>query len=140
MTRIWQWQFWLATLTTACFLIIDITFVGANIIKVIDGGWASLLVAVLIVLIMFTGEKGGQLQRKVAQGDVPSSNPNRTPPTIVPGTAVFLTGNPQGTPTALLHRLKHYNVLHERNVILNVPDCPLAHRQEKRPYARQADQ
>ncbi|MBB3149629.1 hypothetical protein FHS21_006083 [Phyllobacterium trifolii] len=44
--------------------------------------------------------------------------------TIVPGTAVFLTGNPQGTPTALLHSLKHYNVLHERNVILNVVTAP----------------
>ena len=129
MTRIWQWQIWVATLTTACFLIIDITFVGANIIKVIDGGWASLLVAVLIVLIMSTWVKGSrQLQKKVAQGDVPleliSAKLARSPPTIVPGTAVFLTGNPQGTPTALLHSLKHYNVLHERNVILNVVTAP----------------
>jgi KUP system potassium uptake protein len=129
MTRIWKWQFWVAALTTACFLIIDITFVGANLIKVIDGGWASLLVAVLIVLIMSTWVKGSrQLQKKVAHGDVPleliSRNLSRSPPTIVPGTAVFLTGNPKGTPTALLHSLKHYNVLHERNVILNVVTAP----------------
>ncbi|MBB3147645.1 KUP system potassium uptake protein [Phyllobacterium trifolii] len=129
MTRIWQWQFWVAALTTASFLVIDITFVGANLIKVIDGGWASLLVAILIVLIMSTWVKGSrQLQKKVAQGDVPleliSRKLAQNPPTIVPGTAVFLTGNPQGTPTALLHSLKHYNVLHERNVILNVVTAP----------------
>lgn len=129
MTRIWKWQFWAAALTTASFLIIDITFVGANLIKVIDGGWASLLVAILIVLIMSTWVKGSrQLQKKVGQGDVPleliSRKLAQSPPTIVPGTAVFLTGNPKGTPTALLHSLKHYNALHERNVILNVVTAP----------------
>ena len=125
MSRIWKWPLWLAVLTTTCFLIIDITFVGANLLKVIDGGWASLVVAILIVILMLTWVRGSrQLSKKVGQGDVPldliSKKLAQSPPTIVPGTAIFLTGNPKSTPIALLHSLKHYKVLHERNVILNV--------------------
>lgn len=125
MSRIWKWPLWLSVFTTTCFLIIDITFVGANLLKVIDGGWASLVVAILIVILMFTWVKGSrQLSKKVGQGDVPldliSKKLAQSPPTIVPGTAIFLTGNPKSTPIALLHSLKHYKVLHERNVILNV--------------------
>ncbi|WP_245296136.1 potassium transporter Kup [Sinorhizobium sp. Sb3] len=138
MIRIWKWQFWVAIPAIVCFLVTDITFVGANLIKVIDGGWASLLVAILIVLIMSTWVKGSRrLQKKVEQGDVPldliSKKLAKSPPTIVPGTAVFLTGNPKGTPTALLHSLKHYKVLHERNVILNVVTAPS-------PVVRKSDQ
>lgn len=130
MSRIWKWKLWIAVLTTACFLIIDITFVAANLIKVIDGGWASLLVAILIVLIMFSWVRGSrQLSEKVGRGDVPldliSKKLAQNPPTIVPGTAVFLTGDPTSTPIALLHSLKHYKVLHERNVILTVVTAPL---------------
>lgn len=129
MTRIWKWKVWIASLITGCFLVIDVTFVGANLIKVIDGGWASLLVASLIVLIMFTWVKGSrQLARKVRQHNVPleliSKKLASAPPTIVPGMAVFLTGNPKSVPIALLHSLKHYKVLHERNVILNVVIAP----------------
>ena len=66
--------------------------------------------------------KESRARRRAARADFEEIGTKS--PDIVPGTAVFLTGNPQGTPTALLHSLKHYNVLHERNVILNVVTAP----------------
>ncbi|MEI4480372.1 MULTISPECIES: potassium transporter Kup [unclassified Phyllobacterium] len=129
MTRIWKWSLWLATSLTACFLIIDLVFVSANLIKVVDGGWASLVVAFLVVLIMFTWVRGSRkLFEKTRKGEVPlaliSKKMAENPPTLVPGTAVFLTGDPKSTPTALMHSLKHYKVLHQNNVILTVITAP----------------
>jgi len=129
MTRIWKWRLWVAVSLTLCFLIIDLTFVSANLIKVIDGGWASLVVALLVVLIMFTWVRGSrQLFEKTRKGEVPldliSRKMAENPPTLVPGTAVFLTGDPKSTPTALMHSLKHYKVLHQNNVILTVITAP----------------
>ena len=129
MLRIWKWRLWVAICLTLCFLIIDLTFVSANLIKVIDGGWASLVVAFLIILVMFTWVRGSrQLFEKTRKGEVPldliSRKMAENPPTLVPGTAVFLTGDPKSTPTALMHSLKHYKVLHQNNVILTVITAP----------------
>jgi KUP system potassium uptake protein len=129
MSRIWKWRLWVAISVTLCFLIIDLTFVSANLIKVVDGGWASLVVALLVVLIMFTWVRGSrQLFEKTRKGEVPldliSRKMAENPPTLVPGTAVFLTGDPKSTPTALMHSLKHYKVLHQNNVILTVITAP----------------
>ena len=100
MSRIWKWRLWVAVSLTLCFLIIDLTFVCANLIKVVDGGWASLVVAFLIVLVMFTWVRGSrQLFEKTRKGEVPldliSKKMAENPPTLVPGTAVFLTGDPK---------------------------------------------
>jgi KUP system potassium uptake protein len=129
MSRIWKWRLWVAVSLTLGFLIIDLTFVSANLIKVIDGGWASLVVALLVVLVMFTWVRGSrQLFEKTRKGEVPldliSRKMAENPPTLVPGTAVFLTGDPKSTPTALMHSLKHYKVLHQNNVILTVITAP----------------
>ncbi|MBZ9602796.1 potassium transporter Kup [Phyllobacterium chamaecytisi] len=129
MSRIWKWRLWVAVSVTLCFLIIDLTFVSANLIKVVDGGWASLVVALLVILIMFTWVRGSrQLFEKTRKGEVPldliSRKMAENPPTLVPGTAVFLTGDPKSTPTALMHSLKHYKVLHQNNVILTVITAP----------------
>ncbi|MBZ9653139.1 potassium transporter Kup [Phyllobacterium lublinensis] len=129
MSRIWKWRMWIAVAVTLCFLIIDVTFVSANLIKVVDGGWASLVVAFLIILIMATWVRGSrQLFEKTRKGEVPldliSKKMAENPPTLVPGTAVFLTGDPKSTPTALMHSLKHYKVLHQSNVILTVITAP----------------
>ncbi|MDR6632951.1 KUP system potassium uptake protein [Phyllobacterium sp. 1468] len=129
MSRIWKWRLWVAISATLCFLIIDLTFVSANLIKVVDGGWASLVVAFLVVLVMFTWVRGSrQLFEKTRKGEVPldliSRKMAENPPTLVPGTAVFLTGDPKSTPTALMHSLKHYKVLHQNNVILTVITAP----------------
>jgi KUP system potassium uptake protein len=129
MSRIWKWRLWVAVSLTIGFMIIDLTFVSANLIKVVDGGWASLVVAFLVVLVMFTWVRGSrQLFEKTRKGEVPldliSKKMAENPPALVPGTAVFLTGDPKSTPTALMHSLKHYKVLHQNNVILTVVTAP----------------
>ncbi|NNU61314.1 potassium transporter Kup [Ochrobactrum soli] len=125
MTRIWNWQVSRALPLMLGFLLIDIMFFSANIIKVHEGGWASIGIAAVLVLIMWTWVRGTRhLFLKTRKGEVPLDliveQMAKRPPTIVPGTAVFLTGDPKSAPTALMHSLKHYKVLHQNNVILTV--------------------
>ncbi len=125
MTRIWNWRVSRALPIIVGFLIIDLLFFSANIIKVHDGGWASILFAAILVVIMWTWVRGTRhLFQKTRKAEVPLDliveQMNKRPPTIVPGTAVFLTGDPKSAPTALMHSLKHYKVLHQNNVILTV--------------------
>src|SRR5690606_26441292 len=93
--------------------------------KLADGGWVSLAVALIAGLLMVTWVRGTQLLlNKTRENKVPfdalAEQLAKKPPQIVPGTAVFLTGDQGSTPTALLHSLKHYKVLHEHNVVLSV--------------------
>lgn len=125
MTRIWNWSTVHALPLITVFLIIDVLFFSANIIKVHDGGWASIGFAAILVIIMWTWVRGTRhLFRKTRKAEVPLDliveQMHKRPPTIVPGTAVFLTGDSKSAPTALMHSLKHYKVLHENNVILTV--------------------
>ncbi|MBX3568994.1 MAG: potassium transporter Kup [Rhizobiaceae bacterium] len=129
MTRIWKWRLAVAIAMTTVFAIIDIGFFMSNIVKVFDGGWASLLVAGAVVLVMTTWVRGSrQLFEKTRKNEIPldflAGNMARKPPTLVPGTAVFLTSDPASAPTAMMHSLKHYKVLHEKNVILTVVTAP----------------
>lgn len=125
MTRIWNWRVSRALPLILGFLVIDIMFFSANIIKVHEGGWASITFAAILVIIMWTWVRGTRhLSQKTRKAEVPLDliveQMTKRPPTIVPGTAVFLTGDPKSAPTALMHSLKHYKVLHENNVILTV--------------------
>ncbi|WP_141057695.1 potassium transporter Kup [Brucella melitensis] len=125
MTRIWNWRVSRALPIILGFLVIDMLFFSANIIKVHEGGWASIGIATVLVLIMWTWVRGTRhLFQKTRKAEVPLDliveQMAKRPPTIVPGTAVFLTGDPKSAPTALMHSLKHYKVLHENNVILTV--------------------
>jgi KUP system potassium uptake protein len=125
MLRIWKWPVSVAIALSAIFISIDIGFFVSNIVKVFDGGWASILVALLVIVLMGTWVVGSRtLFDKTRKNEVPLDffieQLAKKPPTLVPGTAVFLTADPQRTPTALLHSLKHYKVLHEKNVILSV--------------------
>ena len=125
MTRIWKWQLGVAVAVTALFGIIDLGFFSSNILKFFDGGWASIAVAFTVVLIMWTWVRGsGLLFEKTRKNEIPlqflADNLAKKPPMVVPGTAVFLTSDPYSAPTALMHSLKHYKVLHEQNVILSV--------------------
>lgn len=125
MRRIWKWRLAPAIALTALFAFIDIGFFFSNIVKVLDGGWASLMVGGVIVVIMATWVRGtGLLFDKTRKNEIPldflAKNLDEKPPHIVKGTAVFLTSDPQSAPTALMHSLKHYKVLHEQNVILSV--------------------
>ncbi|RWM09299.1 MAG: potassium transporter Kup, partial [Mesorhizobium sp.] len=129
MTRIWRWNIWPAAALTAVFAFIDIGFFASNIVKVFEGGWASLAVAFAIILGMWTWVRGSRyLFDKTRRNEIPldflAANLLKKKPQLVSGTAVFLTSDPLSAPTALMHSLKHYKVLHEKNVILSVVTAP----------------
>ncbi|TIW18006.1 MAG: potassium transporter Kup, partial [Mesorhizobium sp.] len=129
MTRIWKWNIWPAVALTALFALIDVGFFASNIVKVFEGGWASLAVAFAIILGMWTWVRGSRyLFDKTRRNEIPldflASNLLKKKPQLVSGTAVFLTSDPLSAPTALMHSLKHYKVLHEKNVILSVVTAP----------------
>jgi KUP system potassium uptake protein len=121
----WNWPLWAAVLLISPFLAIDLIFLGANLMKVLEGGYVPLLIAGLIIMIMWTWVRGtAVLARKDLQSEIPlvdilRSLERKMPPAI-PGTAVFLTVNPQLAPVALMHSLKHFKSLHEQNVILTI--------------------
>jgi KUP system potassium uptake protein len=123
--RVWRWPIWGAAALIAPFLFVDLTFLTANLLKVIEGGWIPLVLGAVIMGVMYTWRRGSRLLvQKTRRQEVPLSglvsNLERKMPHTVPGTAVFLTADPEFAPTALLHSLKHYKVLHEKNVILTI--------------------
>ena len=123
--RMWRWSPFAAAGLIAPFLVIDLTFLSANMLKVVQGGWVPLLLGVVVMVVMYTWRRGSRLLfAKTRRLETPLDDLVRIlekkPPQRVPGTAVFLTSDPKSAPTALLHSLKHYKVLHEKNVILSV--------------------
>lgn len=122
---IWNWHFSLVSLITGGFLFVDFTFFGANFIKLQNGGWFPLLIAVFVYNIFTTWKTGRDyLAEKLSQGVLTLEdfvkNLKTTKITRVPGTVVFLTANSKATPIALLHNIKHNKVLHEQNFIVTV--------------------
>ncbi len=129
MRGLWKWSLALALAVAVPFLVIDAMFLSANVMKIADGGWVSVLIAGLLMLIMLTWTKGSQiLFDKTRKAEVPLDvlvrSLEASPPHLVDGTAVFLTSDPQSAPTSLLHSLKHYRVLHKQNVILSIETAP----------------
>ncbi|MEO7221781.1 MAG: potassium transporter Kup [Devosia sp.] len=125
MWRVWKWHLLAAAVVIAPFLIIDTTFFVSNVFKIAQGGWVPVVVAAGVAGIMTVWIQGRKhLAEKTRRDEVPLAflveNLTKKKPIIVPGTAVFLTSDIEGAPTALLHSLKHYKVLHEHNVILTV--------------------
>jgi KUP system potassium uptake protein len=123
--RVWNWSFWSAMLLMITFMVIDLVFLGANFLKVPEGGWVPLLIGGCLLLVMLTWRKGARiLTEKTRRMEIPVEELieqlQKSCPHRVPGTAVFLTASPGSAPTALLHSLKHYKVLHENNVILTI--------------------
>ena len=123
--RLWKWRPWAAALLMAPLVMIDFTFLCANLLKLLQGAWVPLVFGASIVILIITWRRGtGLLAGKTRRAEVPLDTLVRTlekkPPHIVPGTAIFLTSDPQSAPTALLHNLKHNKVLHEHNVILTI--------------------
>src|SRR4051812_11532765 len=125
MWKAWKWPPLTAALIIVPFLLIDMTFLGANLLKVLDGGWMPLALGGLVMLMMYMWRRGSRLlfdktrkQETPLRGLIASLE--KKPRPQVPGTAVFLTSDPTSAPTALMHSLKHYKVLHEKNVILTV--------------------
>ena len=123
--KVWRWAP-LATLALMIpFVSIDLAFFAANLLKVPQGGWVPLLIGSVLVFIMITWFQGTRiLARKSRRLEIPIDglieSLEKSPPNTVPGTAIFLTGDRLSAPTALLHSLKHYKVLHESNVILTI--------------------
>ncbi|WP_409566583.1 potassium transporter Kup [Rhizobium leguminosarum] len=125
MRRIWSWKLVTTLAVIIPISLIDAGFLAANIAKFADGGWVPVAVAATMALIMQTWTAGRRLLISRTKADeIPLAtiidNLARKKPPTVPGTAIFLTSDVEGAPTALLHSLKHYKVLHERNVILSV--------------------
>jgi KUP system potassium uptake protein len=123
--RMWRWSALAAAALIVPFLLIDLTFLSANMLKVVQGGWVPLALGGLAMMVMYTWRRGTRiLYEKTRRLETPLDDLvrvlERKPPQRVPGTAVFLTSDPKSAPTALLHSLKHYKVLHEKNVILSV--------------------
>jgi KUP system potassium uptake protein len=123
--KLWRWKIWQAALAVIPFVIVDSTFLSANLLKLFEGGWAPLLFGGTMVLLITTWRRGSNLlMQKTRRTEVPLeallASLEKKPPHLVPGTAVFLTSDPDFAPTALLHNLKHNKVLHSHNVILTI--------------------
>jgi KUP system potassium uptake protein len=122
---LWKWKWWQAALLIIPFVLIDTTFLAANMLKLFDGAWVPLLFAGVMVLTMWTWRRGTRiLANKTRRNEVPLDtlvkSLEKKPPHYVQGTAVFLTSDPTSAPTALMHNLKHNKILHEHNVILTI--------------------
>ncbi len=123
--RLKKRQIWLAVLLLAPFLVVETAFLGANLIKVMHGGYVPLMIACALILIMWTWMRGSaKLARTEQAGNVALADilPSliARPPMRAKGTAIFLTSDPKTASAAMLHNLKHNQVLHEQVVILTV--------------------
>ena len=119
------WSRLTAGTVTAAFLAVDLSFFGANMFKVADGGWFPLVIAAVVFTLMTTWRRGRELLNRKLQEEALTpegfvESLRIRPPHRVPGTAVFLSHVSGGIPDSLLHSLKHYKVLHERVLILTV--------------------
>jgi KUP system potassium uptake protein len=123
--KLWKWRLWAALALMLPLIFVDTSFVVASTLNLFEGAWLPVLVGAMLILIMVTWRKGTRLlAQKTRRVEVPFEplikNLEAKPPHVVPGTAVFLTSDPEFAPTALLHNLKHNKVLHEHNVILTI--------------------
>ncbi|MBR0801456.1 potassium transporter Kup [Bradyrhizobium jicamae] len=127
--RVWRWSPIAAAGLIAPFLFLDLTFLAANLLKVWEGGWVPLALGAAMIVVMYTWRRGSRLLfEKSRKLEFPLDDLvkmlEKRPPQRVSGTAVFLTSDPHSAPTALMHSLKHYKVLHEKNVILTIDTAP----------------
>ena len=124
----WNWSLPVAVIALAPLVVLELIFLGANLLKIHDGGYIPILIATAFTVIMWTWRRGTAiLMEKTRHTDIPlpsfvSSIERKSEhsPAQVPGTAIFLTSDPESAPAALLHNLKHNHVLHDRNVILTI--------------------
>ncbi len=123
--KLWNWRAATAAALIVPFVVVDMTFFSANLLKLFEGAWVPLLFGVVVAMLIWTWRRGAAiLTAKTRRIEVPLTDLikslEKRPPHIVRGTAVFLTSDPAFVPTALLHNLKHNKVLHEHNVILTI--------------------
>ena len=123
--RDWHWHPVAAGALVLPFFLIDVTFMIANFLKIMSGGWVPVLLGAGLMVVMLTWRRGSHmLFAKTRRQEVPLAGLvdklEADPPPRIAGTAIFLTSDPESTPTALLHSLKHFQVLHETNAIVTV--------------------
>jgi KUP system potassium uptake protein len=134
----WGWSFGAAGGLVALFLVFDLSFFAANLVKFMHGGWFPIVIATLIFAIMVTWKRGRAALGAYMLGatlpiDMFLSDVKETKPHRVKGSAVFMTSNPDGAPPVLLHHFKHNKVLHEQVILLSIqtkhdPEVPAAER------------
>lgn len=129
---LWGWGKLRTGLLVCLFLTIDLAFFSANVLKIPDGGWVPLVIGIVIFTLMLTWKTGRSQLYLHLKNEAMALDPfveaiGAHPPTRVPGTAIFLTPNPDGVPHAMLHNLKHNKVLHEKVVILTVKFLDFPH-------------
>ena len=137
LRRMWNWSLPLSLAALAPLALLDIVFISSNALKIPDGAWLPLVLGAALVLIMWTWVRGTQIVTdKTRKDSLPLADLiemlRARPPHRAPGTAIFLTSDPDIAPVALMHNLKHNKVLHEKNVILTV-------RTTDRPRVAEAD-
>ncbi len=130
--EIWRWSKLKTVLLVALFLTVDLAFFSASLLKIPDGGWVPLLIGSIIFTLMLTWKTGRYLVFTRLKSEAMAIEPfieavGAHPPPRVPGTALFMTPNPEGVPHAMLHNLKHNKVLHEKVVILTVKFLDFPH-------------
>lgn len=124
----WNWSMPVAIAAILPLLALELIFLGANLLKIHDGGYIPVMIAAAFTIIMWTWRRGTAiLNERTRHTDIPlpsfvSSIERKSEhsPASVPGTAIFLTSDPDSAPAALLHNLKHNHVLHDKNVILTI--------------------
>ena len=136
--RMWHWNRVVVVLLGLILLIIDLSYFGANALKIPSGGWFPLVLGLFLFMVMTTWRRGRKLVgREIKQGGLALhsfiENISEHPPIRVHGMAVFLTTTRGAVPHALLHNLKHNKVLHECNVLLTVDvlETPVAEQEER---------
>lgn len=132
--RGWGWPLWKALPVVAVFLLFDLSFFGANLFKVADGGWFTLLAAAFVAIALTTWRRGREeLGRRLSEGRIPVSvlieDIEKQNLPRVPGTGVFMSISSSGAPPSLLHHLKHNHALHEKVVLFSIQsvDVPVVH-------------
>ena len=125
LRRMWNWSVPLSLVALVPLALLDIVFISSNALKIPDGAWLPLVLGAALVLIMWTWVRGTQIVTdKTRKDSLPLADLiemlRARPPHRAPGTAIFLTSDPDIAPVALMHNLKHNKVLHEKNVILTV--------------------
>jgi len=128
----WRWPEPAAIAVTTTFLLIDLTFFSANLLKVLQGGWLPIVIGIALFTLMTTWKTG---RRIVAERLTARAFPleafvtavRTAPQTRVPGTAIFMTAQPTGTPAALIHNLRYNKMLHQHVIVLTVATVPTPH-------------
>ena len=124
LLTLWRWPLWKALPIMAIFMLVDVAYFGANLIKVPAGGWVPLVMGLLIFTLLTTWSRGRALMReRMDEVTLPIeifAKSARNSAARVPGTSIFMASSKAGVPAALLHNMKHNKVLHERVVILTI--------------------